>query len=94
MRGSNAHCGHFIPSSICGLGLRYDERNLACQCMRCNVNHSGNYPAFRENLVNEHGEEYVKNLEAERHKTTKDFNYEEKTAYYREKCEEMGVSVR
>lgn len=91
VRGSNAHCGHFIPSSICGIGLRYDERNLACQCMVCNIHHSGNYISFRENLVKEHGEKYVKNLEAERHLTTKDFDYVAKTAYYKQKCDELGV---
>lgn len=76
VHGSNAHCGHFVPSSICGLGLRYDPDNLRTQCFACNVFKSGNYVTFRENLVKDYGEEYVKRLEARRHEITKDFDYE------------------
>lgn len=74
--GSGMHCGHFIPSSLGGLGLRYDETNCHAQCMRCNVNLSGNWPAYRERMIKKYGEEYVKSLEARRHEIVKDFDYE------------------
>lgn len=83
MQGSNAQCGHFVPSSICGLGLRYDPINLRCQCLVCNLHKSGNYVTFRENLVRDYGEEYVRQLEARRHEITKDFNYEEAIEKYK-----------
>lgn len=40
--GYNAHAGHFIPKSIGGLSLYFDEDNVNCQCMRCNINLGGN----------------------------------------------------
>lgn len=93
VRGANAHCGHFIPSSICGLGLRYDEHNLRTQCLRCNVHMSGNYVTFRENLINDNGEKYVLDLEKRRHEATADFNYQALIEYYKKKCEEIGAEV-
>lgn len=87
--GSGMHSGHFIPSSICGINLRYDEDNVYAQCMRCNINLSGNYVTFREKLVERNGEDWVKKLEQRRHETTKDFNYDEKIALYKEKTKGM-----
>jgi len=66
-RGSGMHAGHFIPSSICGLGLRYDEDNVYAQCFSCNLHKSGNYVTFREKLVERNGKELVLELEAKRH---------------------------
>jgi 5-methylcytosine-specific restriction endonuclease McrA len=81
-RGSGMHAGHFIPSSICGIGLRYDEDNVHAQCYACNINKSGNYVTYREILVNRHGEEWVRNLEQRRHEIIEDFNYEEAIKKY------------
>lgn len=49
--GSNRHCGHFIPSSICSASMRYDLDNLRIQCYWCNILKSGNWPAFEEHLI-------------------------------------------
>jgi hypothetical protein len=48
--GSNAHTGHFIPSSICSAALRYDLSNLRPQCFACNIHRSGNWPAYEAHL--------------------------------------------
>lgn len=51
LRGSNLHCGHFIPSSICSTELRYALENLRPQCYRCNIHCSGNWPAYEAHLI-------------------------------------------
>lgn len=48
--GSNLHIGHFIPSSICSLELRYSLDNLRPCCYRCNVHLSGNWVAYEVHL--------------------------------------------
>jgi len=40
--GSGAHAGHFIPKSVGGLALYFDEDNVHTQCFNCNINLSGN----------------------------------------------------
>ena len=40
--GSGAHAGHFIPKSVGGLALYFDEENVHCQCYNCNINLGGN----------------------------------------------------
>ena len=51
--GSNWHTAHFIPSSICSAELRYELRNLRPCCYHCNVNLSGNWPAYEKALLKE-----------------------------------------
>jgi len=40
--GSGAHAGHFIPKSVGGLALYFDEDNVHTQCFNCNINLGGN----------------------------------------------------
>lgn len=87
----NSHAGHFIPSSVGGVGLRYDETNVHNQCMPCNLHKSGNWPAYRENMIALYGEEHVKALEARRHEITPNFDYEAKTEEYKKKCQALGL---
>lgn len=56
------HTGHFIASSLCSTELRYDLKNLRPQSFRANIHLSGDTLRFRENLIRDHGEEYVKEL--------------------------------
>lgn len=82
----NVHTGHFIPSSLCSVELRYDLRNLRPQSYNDNINHSGNPHQFRRNLIAHHGIEYVEELEM-RNEATKGFTYsiqwfEDKIAQY------------
>lgn len=51
--GSNCQLGHFIPSSICSVELRYDLAHLRPSCYRCNINLSGNWPAFERHLISD-----------------------------------------
>lgn len=74
--GAGMHAGHFIPSSICGVGLRYDESNVHAQCFRCNIHLSGNWVEYRERMIKRYGIDVVHDLERRRHQITKDFDYD------------------
>lgn len=50
LEGSNWQTGHFIASSVCSVEMRYSLNNLRPQCYNCNINKSGNWPAFEEHL--------------------------------------------
>ncbi len=65
----NVHTGHFIPSSLCSVELRYDLRNLRPQSYNDNINHSGNPHQFRRNLTANHGVGYVEELETRNEQT-------------------------
>lgn len=71
---SKAQTGHFIPSSCCSTEMRYDLGNLRIQCYQCNINKSGNWPAFEKQLEIEMGEGYVEKLKA-RNESTKNEMY-------------------
>lgn len=57
--------GHYV-SRIC-LGLRYDPKNVHCQCYSCNCMKHGDMITYREKMVDMYGEEFVKYLEDNRH---------------------------
>lgn len=61
-RGAIIHCGHYISRTY--KYTRWDLDNLRPQCFMCNVIKKGCAHLFRENLVNEIGEERVKAIEA------------------------------
>lgn len=82
--GSAYHAGHYIPKSICGIDLRYDQLNIHGQCYRCNI-HLGGYGAmYEQNMRGKYGNAVVDALWAK--KTTGKKWYEkdflEKIAYY------------
>lgn len=62
LTGANWHGGHFIPSSTCGLYLRYDWRNVHSSCYHCNINLGGNGAMFYRSLAAKYGEPFVENL--------------------------------
>src|SRR3990167_9039990 len=85
--GSGLHCGHFIPSSTCGIGLRYDLRNLRPQCYNCNINLGGNGATFYRKMVEEVGQKAVDEIfkiKNEIHKWSLQ-DYENKIKEYEEK---------
>lgn len=59
----NMQCGHFISRSC--HKLRFDERNLRCQCRACNVFKSGNYIEYTLRLIKEKGKAFVEKLRKE-----------------------------
>ena len=50
LEGSNCHLGHFIPSSVCSVSMRYNLCNLRPQCYHCNINLSGNWIEYEKAL--------------------------------------------
>lgn len=100
LEGSSRHAGHFIPRSICGVNLYYDERNVMVQCMRCNRHLGGNGAIYYRNMVKKHGQEFVdelykikdnedyrKSLEMKEQWKIKD--YEEMTELYKKKLKDL-----
>lgn len=65
--GYGYHAGHFIPKSIGGLALYFDEENVHGQCYNCNINLGGNQYEFGKRL----GEDRVKSLYAKKKSDTK-----------------------
>lgn len=60
--GANAHCGHGLPSSVCGARLRYHPKNLHCQSYYENIYASGNGVTYYQNQVKLYGQDAVDNL--------------------------------
>ena len=85
---SNQHTSHFVPSSICGIGLRFDLKNLRVTCYSCNVQKSGNFPAYQEHLIQDVGQEEVETLLQRRHEFTKG-----DTHFYQAKIDEYQILV-
>ena len=91
LEGSSRQLGHFISSSICSTELRYDLRNLRIQCYACNIHKSGNWLAYENRLIREHGEAYVRELK-ERNEATKSLMYRED--WYKAKIAEYGDKLQ
>lgn len=91
LEGSSWHTGHFIPSSTCGIFLRYNLRNLRPQCYFCNINLGGNGSAFYRNMVGCEGQEYVDQLFRDKQKITKGdlFFYQELVDKYQKILDDM-----
>lgn len=73
---AKAQTGHFIPSSVCSVEMRYDLDNLRVQCYRCNINLSGNWIEFEKRLNAEKGEGFTDKLKA-RNESTKGLQYDQ-----------------
>ncbi len=83
--GSNCHLGHFIPSSICSVEMRYSLDNLRFQCYSCNIHKSGNWPAYEAHLMIEKGLDFPTLLK-KRNEETKNKQYD--SLWYLQKLEE------
>lgn len=64
--GHRAHykslqAGHFIPQAQ-GDAVRYDLRNIAPQCYRCNINLGGNGPEYYPYMEKTYGKEVIDEL--------------------------------
>lgn len=69
MHWKSAQNSHYVSRSV--RSLRWSENNCRIGCYGCNVMHGGNLITYRENLVGQHGEMWVRSLEAERHRLFK-----------------------
>lgn len=63
VEGSNAHCGHGSPSSICGGRVRYHPKNLHCQSYHENINLGGNGRVYYKNQIEKYGREAIDKLD-------------------------------
>lgn len=71
LSGAGWHGGHFIPSSTCGMFLRYDIRNVHSSCYYCNINLGGNGAMFYKRLAEEYNQDFVNKLFIDKNKTVK-----------------------
>lgn len=85
LEGSSWQTGHFLTDATCSTEIRYSLDNLRPQCYHCNINLSGNWIAYEERLIHDHGEEYVKELKR-RNQATKGLMYRED--WYQAKVED------
>lgn len=63
------HTGHYIPSSVCSVEMRYSLDNLRPQCFRCNIHLSGNWPAYEAHLIIDHGRDFPEQLKQRNRET-------------------------
>lgn len=78
--GSGYHAAHFVPKSVGGLGLYFDEDNVHGCCYNCNINLGGNYYQYSLKL----GKEMSESLYARKGNITKYFDYEMLIDHYKE----------
>lgn len=81
----NRQLGHFIPSSVCSVELRYHLDNLRWQCYHCNINLSGNWIEYEKHLNKEKGPGFSESLKA-LNEATKGKQYD--ILWYQAKLEE------
>lgn len=62
-----SQAGHFIPRSVGGLALYFNEDNVHCQCSYCNLTMQGNIYEYGKRL----GDKKVKELYKLKQVTTK-----------------------
>lgn len=61
--------GHFVPKAR-GNAVKYDLRNIAPQCHRCNISLGGNPSAYAVWMLDTYGEAVVRELEQRAHGIT------------------------
>ena len=83
--GSAYHAGHFIPKSVGGLILYFNEDNVHGCCYHCNINLGGNLYEYGKKL----GEKKCNELYALKQQTVKWSveDYQQKIAEYTKKLE-------
>ena len=85
--GSGYHAGHFVPSAVCGLILRYDEENVNGQCYNCNINLGGNQYEYAKRLGLKKAEKLLKMKNIVIHNS--EFPFLAKIEYYKAKVKEL-----
>lgn len=93
--GKGLHCGHFIPSKVCGYELRYDEDIVHVQCYFCNINLGGFGAMYYVKMVEKYDQEFVnkifKRFIKHKKKTEKwkENDYLDKIEYFENKVKNM-----
>ena len=88
--GEGYHCGHFLESGN-NPRIRYDEDNLAGQCVSCNVFKGGASAEYRKELIRRIGIERVERLESMKGGVVKRSadDYREIEKYYKDKLKAL-----
>lgn len=74
--GSNRQLGHVPwPKSVLGAFLKYDLRVLKWQCSGCNIWHGGMGAEAYKRMLQQEGEAFMQQLEADRQVTVKAYDY-------------------
>lgn len=81
-------CGHFVSRSY--LATRFLEANVRVQCVGCNMFGGGRTVIFANKIENEEGLGTVAALYKEAQKVIKNFPYQEKIEYYKQKIKELN----
>lgn len=84
---SGIHAGHFVPKSVGGIDLYFDEDNVHAQCYNCNINLGGNQYEYSKRLGLEKAEELYKRKGIYTKWTTE--TYLEKIQEYKSKYERL-----
>lgn len=66
----NTDAGHYIPKSVGGANLYFNEKNVHCQCTACNRFRHGNLHQYALRLQEKYGAPILVWLEAWRQKST------------------------
>lgn len=84
--GKGNQAGHYIAQGRSSY-LKFDERNVHCQCARCNLYERGNLPAYAVALQRKYGFAILVEFERLRRKEWKPTRYEleEMIRHYKEK---------
>ena len=85
---SAAHAGHYVPQSK-GNALRFDRRNVHCQCNTCNTFKAGNLYEYAVRLQKKYGMGILQELDAIKNQTKK-FTREELTGMIAEYKERLA----
>lgn len=81
--------GHYIPRQI--LALRFDETNCHAQCKNCNWKHNIDREPYRQFILGKYWQEKIDWFSEQSKVITKAWKifYIEKTAYFKQKLEEL-----
>lgn len=75
LSGSNWHTGHMWAKAALGAYLKYDLRILRPQCYKCNIHHGGRGADFYARMIKEIGPEKMEELQADRSKIVRAYEY-------------------
>ena len=67
---SKMHAGHYIEKTA-GLSIYFDERNVNCQCVGCNLWRHGNLTNYAIALRKKYGKDILEELDRLKHQTRK-----------------------
>lgn len=84
--GAGMHAGHYIPKSVGGIELYFDEENVHAQCYHCNINLSGNSDIYLQFLLKKYGKKTIDRIRKLRYSTSRSWApdiYKKKISYYK-----------